>query len=152
VIACMLVRQGKDCRMSFVPVFLSHVRERFPVLYHEFASALWHRRGRARIGASSFDRDIARFARKPERRRAGALPWSCEMTESTLNAEQRRALAMLAAVDLEGTYAIIAERSRLRASLVVGLINRGLIVTMYETVRGSTTIDVTEVRMHHAVL
>jgi hypothetical protein len=36
------------------------------------------------------------------------------------------------------------------ASLVVGLINRGLVMTLYETVRaGSTMIDVTKVRITH---
>jgi hypothetical protein len=72
------------------------------------------------------------------------------MTESTLNAEQRRAMATLAAAGLDGATQSLLSAHGFGASLVVGLINRELVMTMYETVRaGSTMIDVTKVRITH---
>jgi len=50
---------------------------------------------------------------------------------------------------LDGATQLL-QGARLRRNLVVGLINRGLVMTMYETVRaGSTMIDVTKVLITH---
>jgi hypothetical protein len=70
------------------------------------------------------------------------------MTEFTLNAEQRRALAMLASVGLDGATQSLLSTHGFGASLVVGLVNRGLVTIMYERVRaGGTVIEVTKVRI-----
>jgi hypothetical protein len=70
------------------------------------------------------------------------------MTESTLNAEHRRALAMLATAGLNGATQSLLSAHGFGASLVVGLINRGLVMIMYERVRsGGTIIEVTKVRI-----
>jgi hypothetical protein len=57
------------------------------------------------------------------------------MTASTLNAEQRRALAMLAAAGLDGATQSLLSAHGFGASLIVGLIDRGLVTIMYERVR-----------------
>jgi hypothetical protein len=70
------------------------------------------------------------------------------MTESTLNAEHRRALAMLATAGLDGASQSLLSAHGFGASLVVGLVNLGLVTTMYERVRaGGMSIEVTKVRI-----
>jgi hypothetical protein len=70
------------------------------------------------------------------------------MTESPLNAEQRRALAMLAAAGLDGATQSLLGAHGFGASLVVGLIDRELVTITYERVRASgTIIDATKVRI-----
>jgi hypothetical protein len=70
------------------------------------------------------------------------------MTESPLNAEQRRALAMLAAAGLDGATQSLLGAHGFGVSLVVGLVDRGLVTIVYERVRaGGTTIEVTKVRI-----
>jgi hypothetical protein len=66
----------------------------------------------------------------------------------TLNAEQRRALAMLAAAGLDGATQSLLSAQGFGASLVVGLIDRGLVTIMYERVRaGGMSIEGTKVRI-----
>jgi len=70
------------------------------------------------------------------------------MTESTLSAEQRRALAMLATAGLDGATQSSLSGHGFGASFVVGLVGRGLVTIMYERVRaGGTIIEVTKVRI-----
>jgi hypothetical protein len=70
------------------------------------------------------------------------------MTESTLNAEQRRALAMLATTGFDGATQSLLSAHGFGVSLVVGLVDRGLVKIMYERVRaGGTIIDATKVRV-----
>jgi hypothetical protein len=52
------------------------------------------------------------------------------MTESPLNAEQRRALAMLAAAGLDGATQSLLGAHGFGASLVVGLVDRWLVTIM----------------------
>jgi hypothetical protein len=65
------------------------------------------------------------------------------MTESTLNAVQRRALAMLAAAGLDGATQSLQGVHGFGVSLVVGLVDRGLVKVR----AGGTTIEVTKVRI-----
>jgi hypothetical protein len=58
------------------------------------------------------------------------------MTGSTLSVEQRQALAMLAIAGLNGATQLLLSGRGFGASLVVGLVNRGLVTIMYERVRG----------------
>jgi hypothetical protein len=70
------------------------------------------------------------------------------MTESTLNAEQRRALTMLATAGLDGATQSLLSAHGFGASFIVGLVGRGLVTIMYERVRaGGTTIEITKVRI-----
>ena len=68
-------------------------------------------------------------------------PGSCDlsgptkMTESTLNAEHRRALATLATAGLDGATQSLLSAHGFGASLVVGLVDRGLVTIMYDRVR-----------------
>ena len=69
--------------------------------------------------------------------------WFYEMTESTLNAEHRRALTMLATAGLDGATQSLLSAHGFGASFVVGLVDRGLVTIMYERVRADgTTIEV----------
>jgi hypothetical protein len=73
------------------------------------------------------------------------------MTGSTLSAEQRQALAMLATVGLNGATQSLLNAHGFLASLVAGLVNRGLATIMYGRVRaGGKMIEVTKVRITEA--
>jgi hypothetical protein len=73
------------------------------------------------------------------------------MMGSILSAEQRLALAMLATAGLDGATQSLLSGRGFGASLVAGLVNRGLVTIMYERVRaGGTMVEVTKVRITDA--
>jgi hypothetical protein len=70
------------------------------------------------------------------------------MTVLRLNAEQRRALAMLATADLNGATQALLSAHGFDASLIAGLVNRGMATLAAERVRaGGKLIAVAMVRI-----
>jgi len=73
------------------------------------------------------------------------------MPEHRLSAEQRRALATLATSGPDGATQAVLSSHGFDASLIAGLVNRGVATITYERVRaGAKDVDVTKVRITEA--